>query len=127
MVAQTAYATTAKSDEITGELRDTVWRGWINDDPYRPTWPDDGTNARAGVRMIPSAGRARPCVVGSWMRDSSAFTKAGTRGPVAVWATFNRLPVQAGQAVEPVTVARRRGKGPAGGARTPPRSQQAIT
>ncbi|MDR3083891.1 MAG: hypothetical protein LBV60_23740, partial [Streptomyces sp.] len=26
-------------DESTGELRDTAWRGWIIDDPYRPTWP----------------------------------------------------------------------------------------
>ncbi len=30
-------------DESTGELRDTAWRGWIIDDPYRPTWPDDGS------------------------------------------------------------------------------------
>ncbi|MGD1220526.1 helix-turn-helix domain-containing protein [Streptomyces krungchingensis] len=30
-------------DESTGELRDTAWRGWNIDDPYRPTWPDDGS------------------------------------------------------------------------------------
>ncbi|MFD8413992.1 MarR family transcriptional regulator [Streptomyces sp. NPDC059650] len=30
-------------DESTGELRDTSWRGWIIDDPYRPTWPDNGS------------------------------------------------------------------------------------
>lgn len=28
-------------DERTGELRDPAWQGWIVDDPYRPTWPDD--------------------------------------------------------------------------------------
>lgn len=28
-------------DQNTGELRDPTWHGWIVDDPYRPTWPDN--------------------------------------------------------------------------------------